>query len=171
MELIRRGLEDGLDVSVYAKPEYNWDIMHIIFVYMKNGHDYSLMLDHLSEYDEDVIDAISTLLEEDELPKGINIFKYINPSYDFDQLQQVYLGLLRGLDITKYNDPKFNSDQMYEIRLGLKEGLDVTKYAKSEINDQDMRNIRINMLKSLNLPVPDMDEEDEDDYKNYLYIY
>ena len=66
---------------------------------------------------------------------------------------------------------RFSDEQLSEIRLGVKKSLDVTEYAKPEINDQDMRNIRINILKSLNMPIPDIDEEDKDDYKNYLYIY
>ncbi len=42
LEEIRKGLEAGVDVSVYAKPEYNWEQMQEIRWGLESGVDVSV---------------------------------------------------------------------------------------------------------------------------------
>ena len=42
MAEIREGLEDNVDVSIYAKPEFNWVQMHQIKLGLKQNIDVSI---------------------------------------------------------------------------------------------------------------------------------
>ena len=42
MEEIRKGLKDNLDVSLYAKPEYNYNQMNLIYLGLKADLDVSV---------------------------------------------------------------------------------------------------------------------------------
>ena len=54
-------------------------------------------------------------------------------------------GLERHLDISKFLDPRFTYDQMYEIYVGLKSNIDVSKYADPSIPAEQMREIRLKL--------------------------
>ncbi len=81
------------------------------------------------------------------LNQGFNVLKYVNTSYDYHQIEQIWLGLNSGLDVSIYakqnnfNRPIFNWEQMSEIRKSLEEGLDVSKHthlaSKSSLSDFD----------------------------------
>ncbi|WP_044329961.1 hypothetical protein [Metamycoplasma hominis] len=93
-------------------------------------------------YDADQMHLIRTSLNQ-----GFNLLKYVNTSYDYHQMEQIWLGLNSSLDVSVYakqnnfNRPIFNWKQMEQIRKGLEHGLDVSQYthlaSKSSLSDFD----------------------------------
>lgn len=52
MEEIRKGLRDNLDISVYAKPEYNYNQMNFIYLGLKDNLDISKYADPKLSWEE-----------------------------------------------------------------------------------------------------------------------
>ncbi|MDO4594484.1 MAG: hypothetical protein Q4B52_03815, partial [Tissierellia bacterium] len=77
--------------------------------------------------------AIKTLKD---ILKNIDI-----DQFDEDQTAQIYKGLNQGLDVSRYSDPKYNWEQMREIRYGLETGVDVSRYSDPKYNWEQMREI------------------------------
>ena len=109
---IQLGLEKKLDVSIYAKPEYDWEQMQHIRFGLENGLDVSIYAK--PEYDWAQMQEILSGLKN-----GVNVSIYEKPEYDWDQMQQIRLGLENGLDVSLYANPKLKWTEMYKVRLGL----------------------------------------------------
>lgn len=75
--------------------------------------------------------VLSIITEKNTLD---NVFKIIEMHSDFDynQMEQIYLGLKNKVDTNIYSKPEFNSDQMREIRIGLECGVDVSSLVDPE---------------------------------------
>ena len=52
MEEIRKGLRDNLDISVYAKTEYNYNQMNFIYLGLKDNLDISKYADPKLSWEE-----------------------------------------------------------------------------------------------------------------------
>ena len=126
---IRIGLQKGLDVSWYAKPEYNWKQM--------KGFRNCL------EKKIDKKDKIKLMLLTRALMENIDFTPYVlNENFNYGKLVEIELGLENELDVSLYAKPEFNEDQMREIRLGLESGVDVSYYSNPNIYYIQMKYIR-----------------------------
>ena len=74
------------------------------------------------------------------------------PEVDPLNMRLVFLAHRKGLDITPYMKD-FNYDQLDEIRLGLITGVDVSKYADPKISADDMHMKRIYLEDSTTLNI------------------
>ena len=144
MEQIRLGLEDGLDISMYADPKFNREQMKEIRLGLKEGLDVSKYADPKFDWEQ----MLETTLG---LECGLDVSKYADPKFNKWQMKQIRLGLKEGLDVSKYADPKFNEWQMKEIREGLKCGLDVSKYADPKFDWEQMLETREGLEKELDI--------------------
>ena len=79
---IREGLEDGLDVSVYADPKYDGHQMSRIRWGLEDGLDISMYAD--PKYDDNQMAQIRWGLEE-----GLDVSVYANPKYDSTNMAQI----------------------------------------------------------------------------------
>ena len=162
MEEIRKGLEDGLDVSSYAWPEISYQKMRQLREGMMEGID----LRPYMKLPAGVLQQLRIARR-----KQIDINQYVLQGYEAEQLEQIicalemhlkidpYLstnlrgvaiqeiceGLQTGMDVSVYASDRYNWQQMRELRLGLEHRLDVTKYQNPLFDAKQMREIRIGM--------------------------
>ncbi len=135
VEEILLGLEDKIDVSIYADSKFDDKQMRKIRLGLKNGVDVSVYAD--SEFDDEQRNQIIAGVEN-----GVNVSIYANPKFDDEQMREIRSGLEEGFDVLIYADPKFDYMQMYEIREGLLDGINVLIYADPKFDYMQMRNIR-----------------------------
>ena len=144
MEQIQEGLEDGLDVSVYAKPEFDDLQMREIYRGLQEGLDVSWYAK--PEFYTAQMEQIREGLEH-----GVGVRVYAKPEFEPDQMQVILLGLEKGLDVNIYAKPELDSFQMEQICEGLEQGLDVSWYAKQEFNASQMFTIREGLQEGLDV--------------------
>ena len=137
-EEILKGIRQGVDVSLYAKPEFGGHEMKKIREGLGKGLDVSV-------YAKPEFDSLEMGVISDGLEKGLDVSVYAKPEFDAGQMRQIYYGLDQGLDVSVYAKPEFHPDQMDEIRDGIKDGVDVSVYAKPEFNYLQMRQIKYGM--------------------------
>lgn len=141
---IRLGLEKGLDVSLYAKPEFHYFQMHEIRLGLENNINVSLYAK--PEFDSPQMAQIRLGLEN-----NINIGIYFKLVFDWSQMKEIRLGLEKNLDVKWYAKPEFESEQMAQIRQGLESCLDVSWYATPEYDYQQMEQIRLGLEEGLDV--------------------
>ena len=135
MNEIRWGLEKNLDVTQYATTKYNWRQMSQIREGLERNLDISVYAD--SKYYDLQMEQIRLGLED-----KLDISAYINLEYNADQMEQIRKGLEQKLDVSIYANPKFDWEQMSEIRKGLEENLNASMYANPYFDWQRMSQFR-----------------------------
>lgn len=95
---IRKGLEEGVDVSKYTDPKFNDEEMAEIRKGLTN---------------ENPKKNQALEIKEEHINKNVNI--NFN-SFNIGQQKQIEWGLESGIDVSKYADPKLNSWEMQEKR-------------------------------------------------------
>lgn len=112
LDCIRQGLEQGLDVSIYANPEFGYYQMKEILLGLEEGLDVTV-------YAKEAFTAAQMEMIRIGLERGLDEKYYANPEFDVLQIGEIQLGLEEGLDVTKYADPKINQKKMRQIRIDL----------------------------------------------------
>lgn len=83
LEEIRLGLEDKLNVEIYAKPGYTWAQMHELRLGLKNNVDISYYADSRYSYKQ------MSLIREG-LEKNIDVTQYANHKYTTLEMEDIY---------------------------------------------------------------------------------
>ena len=138
MREILAGLEASLDVSTYAKPEYNFGQMNEIRLGLEDNLD-------VTSYSKPEYNWAQMKEIRLGLMKHLDVSVYTKPEYDWVQMRQIRLGLEENLDVSIYAKPEYNGDQMEEIFAGLEADLDVSAYAKPEYDCTQMKEIRLGL--------------------------
>ncbi len=149
---IRLGLEEGLDVSIYSKPELNWMQMEQIRMGLKDKVNVSAYADSAYGYNTMKQIRLSFYSSTDLTP-------YLDRGFESSELEQIRLALEEGLPLDQWLTDDMYSQQIHEIRIGLYEGLDVSKYADAKYNWMQMQEIRLGLEKKLKISF----------YTNYLF--
>ncbi len=149
---IRLGLEEGLDVSIYSKPELNWMQMEQIRMGLKDKVNVSAYADSAYGYNTMKQIRLSFYSSTDLTP-------YLDRGFESNELEQIRLALEEGLPLDQWLTDDMYSQQIHEIRIGLYEGLDVSKYADAKYNWMQMQEIRLGLEKKLKISF----------YTNYLF--
>ena len=167
---IAQGEQFGLDVSVYAKPEYLAIQMREIRVGM---------LEHLPiqwyakpEYDWFQMEEIRKGLEQ-----GLDIQVYADPKISFEVMRQMRKGLEDGLDLSQcktlpagilrelrkarkdhididgYINQGYDEEQLKEIRLAIKRGVDIDPYLISAYRGVSIREIRLGLEHNVDVSI------------------
>lgn len=100
---IRKGLENGVDVTKYTDLELSDEEMAKI---RKELFQDNLEKDQVLEVEE----------KENSIDKNIDINNMNIDSFNIGQQKQIEWGLESGIDVSKYADPKLNSWEMQEKR-------------------------------------------------------
>ena len=167
-EEIRKGLEKNIDVSVYAKPELPYNIMHQLRKALEYGNDltpyipYGVGVLHelrkaaksgisLVRYIEEGYDSDQLLSIRHALEKKVNITPYLNISYHGACIHQIAIGLEHRIDVTPYAKPDYTWRKMKEIRLGIEQRLDISNYANPLYSYWQMREIRLGLVEGLDV--------------------
>lgn len=135
---IFRGREEGLDVSLYSDPDYNWMQMEQIRMGIKDKVDVSVYAD--PSYSYETMKQLRLALYSSK-----DLTNYLKRGFTGDELEQIRLALEDELDIDKWLTDDMYMQQIYEIRIGLYENLDVAIYADSQYNWMQMREIRLGL--------------------------
>lgn len=165
---IRKGLEEGLDVSVYALPEISYQkmrelregmlegldlrpymklpsgILHQLRIARKKKIDISKFV--MQGYEPEQLEQIMHALE-----LNLDIEPYLSTNLRGVAIQEICEGLQTGMDVSVYASDKYNWQQMREIRLGLEHRLDVSKYLNPLYDAKQMKEIRIGMEAGLDI--------------------
>ena len=167
-EEIRKGLEKNMDVSVYAKPELPYNIMHQLRKALEDGNDLTSyipygvgilhelrkamksgisLINYIKEgYDNDQLSAIRHALE-----KKVDIAPYLNISYRGACISQIAIGLEHHIDVTPYAKPDYTWRKMKEIRLGIEQRLDISNYNSPLYSCWQMHEIRLGLMEGLDV--------------------
>ena len=146
MEQIRYGLENGLDVFAYAKPEFNYQQMEQIRYGLENGIDVSVYLNPDFGY-------LEMKKIRKDMQQGLDVYAYARPEYDTLQMEEIQKGMNQGVDIEIYAKPEYEFMQMRQIREGLQQKLDVSTYVTPEFNFLQMEQIREGLEQGLDVSV------------------
>ena len=151
-EEIRKGLENHVDVSVYAKPELPYNMMHQLRKGLECGYDLSPYI----TYGVGVLHELRKAMQS-----GISLIPYINEGYDNDQLEAIRKALEKKIDITPYLNVSYHGACIGEIAIGLEHHIDVSPYAKTYYTWRKMKEIRLGIEQRLDIS----------NYSNPLYSY
>ena len=142
MYYIQKGLDEGLDVSIYANPEFKDDRqMWQIYEGLKSGIDVNIYANPKFGFQK--MSYIREALEQGWDKSEIDLLA--NPEFNGQQTWLIYSGLENGIDISWYADPKFDEYQMDKIYNGLMAGVDVSSYANPEYSSEEMADILLDL--------------------------
>ena len=115
-EQISFGLQKGLDISIYAKPEFKGSQMEQIRFGLEKGlnaHIYAK-----PEFDYEQMRQIRLGLE-----RGLDVSAYAKTEFDWSQMQEIRLSLEKNSDVNTYVKPEFYWRQTPQISTDLGEDL------------------------------------------------
>ena len=110
------GLQKGLDISIYAKPEFKGNQMEQIRFGLEKGlnaHIYAT-----PEFDYEQMRQIRLGLE-----RGLDVSIYAKTEFDWSQMQEIRLRLEKSSDVNTYVKPEFDWRQTPQISTDLREDL------------------------------------------------
>ena len=168
LEEIRKGIEAGIDVSLYAQRGFLAIQMQQIRLGLMNGikaEEYARV-----DYDWFQMEEIRKGLEA-----GVNISAFASPDISFDRMQQIRLGLEAGIDLSAYKFLSagvlkqmriavqnrvnivpyivtgYDAEQLEVIREALEEGIDVAPWVQKEYRGIALREILIGLENGLDV--------------------
>lgn len=139
---IEEGLEEDLDVSLYAKKEFMAIQMRQIRIGLEQGLDVSFYAD--AAYDWFQMEEIRIGLE-----KSLKIEAYASPDIPYDKMRQIREGIQVGIDLTPYIYLK--AGILKELRLALLSKVNIIEYIKDGYDEEQLREIRLAMEKKLDI--------------------
>lgn len=149
---IQLGIEQGLNVSLYANPAFNWLQMEQIRMGLRDQIDASVYANPAYSYE--TMRQIRLAIYSD-----INLIPYIQRGFTDDDLEEIRLALLADLAIDQWLWDGMCAPQIREIRIGLCEKQDILPYADRRYNWLQMREIRLGLEKKLDISI----------YSNHLF--
>ncbi len=139
---IEEGVEAGLEISVYARPEYLALQMRQIRLGMMEGLDVSVYADPAYDW-----------FQMEQLRKGlsydIDVSPYASPRIPYDKMRQVRKGLHFGIDISPYL--QYSAGILREIRRGMRYEVDLLPYAEKGYTDEELEQIRLAKMSGVDL--------------------
>ena len=121
MYQIRLGLEEKLDVSIYAKECFNSSQMSFLRFVLGNNWG---------------------------LKNKEKILIFAKPEFDFQQMEEIYLGLYANIDATIYANPRFDWKQMKAFREKLENDKNYVINNRL-INKNEIRKKKVDILQKI----------------------
>ena len=145
LDQIEKGLKKGLDITIYAKLEFNkaqmWSIR---FALEENVPREIIELIANPNFCHEQMEVIKTAGKCKMPLNEIKIFA--KPEYNSSQMEYLILGIQRDYDVSIYENPNLSYMQMGQIFFGFEAGLSLEKiqlYAKPEFNEYQMHEIKL----------------------------
>jgi uncharacterized protein (DUF342 family) len=149
---IEKGINEGLDVSKYSRPEYS----HYLMRQIRKGMEAGIDLTPYVQYDVGVLHEMRRGVLE-----GLDLVPYVEEGYDSGQLEAIRFALSAHADIAPYLDKCYQGACIRQITLGLITGVDVSVYADPKYTWRKMREIRKGLQSRVNVKL----------YSNPRYSY
>ncbi len=139
---IEKGIEAGLDVSVYARPEF----LAIQMRQIRLGLEEKLPVDCYAsaEFDWFQMEEIRK-----GLAAGIDVKKYASPDISFDKMRQIREGLLHGIDLSGLS--RLPAGVLKQLRIAACENIDIRQYIREGYEEEQLQQIRIAKEKGLEI--------------------
>ncbi len=132
MRQVRLGMEEGLDVSVYNKPEYDWFQMEEIRLGMKEGLACEI-------YAKPEIDYKHMRQIRKGLQEGIDLSVFVK--LDAGVLRQLRKAVKEKINIVEYITDGYSVEQLVEIRHALRKKVDIKSYISKELRGASIQEI------------------------------
>ncbi len=142
MQQIRLGLKDRLDVSAYNTTEYDWFQMEEIRLGMKARVDYRT-------YAKPSIDYRRMRELRKGLEKGIDMSMFVQ--LDAGVLRELRKAILAKVSIVDYIKQGYHVEQLEQIRLALEAGVDIKPYITTEMTGDSIGEIRLGLEAKLDV--------------------
>lgn len=139
---IRAGLDKGLDVSLYAKPEFLAIQMRQIRLGLEDKLDVTVY--NKVEYDWFQMEEIRKGLRD-----GLRYELYANPSVDYKRMRQIRKGLKQGIDLSIFI--KLDAGILEELRKAIRSKVAIVEYIREGYDVEQLEQIRIALEKKLNI--------------------
>ena len=140
LEEIQKGLEQKLNVSVYAKKEF----LAIQMREIRLGLQDKLPVE---KYANPSFDWFQMEQIRMGLKDGIDISKYAKPEISYDRMQQIRLSLLDNIDLSAFT--KLEAGILKQLHLGIKNNVRIVPYITQGYDDEQLEAIREAMEKKL----------------------
>lgn len=139
---INEGIEAGLDVTVYAKPEF----LAIQMREIRLGMLQKLPVERYAKIEYD-------WFQMSEIRSGLNsnldVSKYEDPSIPFETMRQIRYGLEEGIDLS--SGKKLPAGILKELRKSVKSKVDISEYIRQGYDEQQLEQIRIALEKGVDI--------------------
>lgn len=132
---VRKGLEAGIMVEGYLKPDWGWEKMAEYRKALEENIDLEPYLQPDMDYRQ--LEQIRLGLKD-----GLSVVFYANPEFDAEQMKEIRMGMEEKLDISLYAKTDYNALQMQEIRKGIKQHMDIQEILDPSMDFLVMREIR-----------------------------
>ena len=130
---LRKCVEQGIDISSFAKPEYSQLKMKFLCEAMHEPYDSSNLF-HYAHLDLGLLKALRRMCMA-----GVDDLKYYSDKYTYDKLEEIKLGLVRNVDVSVYDNPAFPTVLMKFLRELLEKGYDAKPYANPQLTSQQIK--------------------------------
>lgn len=144
MREIRKGLEAGVDVNWFADPEYDWFQMAEISLGLADGLDVSTYAK--KKYGYLIMREIRKGLEE-----NINLSVFAKKGYGTSVLRQIRKARERDILIEKYVLEGYSSDQLEQIWKGIAAGVEIEAYLNPMFSGSQMKEIRLGLQSGIDI--------------------
>lgn len=140
LDEIRKGQNAGLNVSVYAKPDFYAIQMRQIRKGMMEG----LPVEQYArtEYDWFQMEEIRKGLKE-----HLDVSFYASPEVSYEKMRQIRKGLREGIDLSKY--AVLDAGILRELRKGIRAGVNLVGFIQQGYDTEQLEQIRIALEKGL----------------------
>ena len=109
---ITEGLENKIDVSVYAKPEIPDSIMEEIFYSQISNID-------IMPYVNEGYSLFQLIEIKEGLEANLDITYYANINFNWQQMREIRWGIEADLDVSIYAKPELSFEEMEKTRFKL----------------------------------------------------
>ena len=123
MYQLRLGLQNGVSMHEYADPGYDWFQLEEIRLGLENGID-------VKKYDSKELDSRKMHQMRRGLEDGMDLSDFLK--YDADVMKEIRKALLSKVDILSCVEQGYEATQLREIRIAAAEGLDIFNYINPE---------------------------------------
>lgn len=130
---LRKCVEQGIDISSFAKPEYSQLKMKFLCEAIHEHYDSSNLF-RFAHLDLGLLKALRRMCMA-----GVDNLKYYSDEYTYDKLEEIKLGLVRKVDVSVYDDPTFPTVLMRFLRELLEKGYDAKPYANPQLTSQQIK--------------------------------
>ena len=130
---LRKCVEQGIDISPFAKPEYSQQKMKFLCEAIHEHYDSSNLF-RFAHLDLGLLKALRRMCMA-----GVDDLKYYSSEYTYDKLEEIRLGLVRKVNVNIYDDPAFPTVCMRFLRELLENGHDAKLYANPQLTSQQIK--------------------------------
>lgn len=142
LEELKKGVQDGLDVTIYANKEFLAIQMQEIRIGLENNIDVSIYAK--TDYDWFQMKEIRKGLE-----RGIDVSQYSSPTISYDRMRQLRKALEKGMNFVKF--AKLDAAVLRQLRKAAESKVNIIDYVKQGYRAEQLEEIRIALEKKLDI--------------------